>query len=150
MNLDDTTKVTDFRIWDTSGEERFRAIMPMYYRDARAAILVYDITKAETFDNVKFWVRELKNNAPDDILIVLVGNKFDLDLNRIVKQSIASKYAEDNGLIYLETSAKSAYNVDEIFFTIAHRLPKAQEKRLNGSTVNLNQEETNTYQKKCC
>lgn len=50
--------------------------MPMYYRDARAAILVYDITKAETFDNMKFWVRELKTNAPDDILIVLVGNKF--------------------------------------------------------------------------
>ena len=74
----------------------------------------------------------------------------DLDLNRIVKQSIATKYAEDNGLIYLETSAKSAYNVDEIFFTIAHRLPKAQEKKLNGSTVNLNQEETNIYLKKCC
>ena len=74
----------------------------------------------------------------------------DLNLNRIVKQSIASKYAEDNGLIYLETSAKSAYNVEEIFFTIAHTIPKAQEKNLNGPTVKLNQEETNTSLKKCC
>ena len=124
--------------------------MPMYYRDARAAILVYDITQAQTFDSVKFWVRELKNNAPDDILIVLVGNKIDLNLNRKIKLSVASKYAEDNGLIYLETSAKSAYNVEEIFSTIARILPRAHEKKLNGSTLNLNPEEKNTQSCNFC
>ena len=99
----------------------------MYYRGAQAAIVVYDITNADTFARAKSWVRELQKQARADIVIALAGNKSDLGSRRTVEYEEANAYAEENGLLFLETSAKNANNVNEIFLAIARRLPRDSE-----------------------
>jgi small GTP-binding protein len=120
--LDDTT--VKFEIWDTAGQERYHSLAPMYYRGAQAAIVVYDITNADTFSRAKSWVRELQRQARSDIVIALAGNKSDLGSRRTVEYEEANAYAEENGLLFLETSAKNANNVNEIFLAIARKLPR--------------------------
>ncbi len=123
--LDDTT--VKFEIWDTAGQERYHSLAPMYYRGAQAAIVVYDITNGDTFARAKNWVRELQRQARPDIVIALAGNKSDLGQKRLVEYEEANAYAEENGLLFMETSAKNANNVNEIFLAIARKLPRDQD-----------------------
>ncbi|XP_069081843.1 ras-related protein Rab-5B-like [Pleurodeles waltl] len=120
--LDDTT--VKFEIWDTAGQERYHSLAPMYYRGAQAAIVVFDITKPETFDRAKAWVKELQRQASPNIVIALAGNKIDLAEKRMVEFEDAQTYAEDTGLLFMETSAKTAMNVNELFLAIAQKMPK--------------------------
>jgi len=120
--LDDTT--VKFEIWDTAGQERYHSLAPMYYRGAQAAIVVYDVTNTDSLERAKAWVKELQRQASPNIVIALAGNKADLTTQRIVEYEEASNYAEENGLLFLETSAKTALNVNEIFLAIAKKLPK--------------------------
>jgi len=120
--LDATT--VKFEIWDTAGQERYHSLAPMYYRGAQAAIVVYDITNADTFTRAKSWVGELHRQARPDIVIALAGNKSDLGSRRTVEYEEANAYAEEKGLLFLETSAKNANNVNEIFLAIARKLPR--------------------------
>ncbi len=99
----------------------------MYYRGAQAAIVVYDITNADTFSRAKVWVKELQRQAAPNIVIALAGNKADLAAKRQVEVVDAQTYAEENGLIFMETSAKTAINVNDIFMAIAKKLPKNQD-----------------------
>ncbi|KAG1350257.1 hypothetical protein G6F62_003332 [Rhizopus arrhizus] len=124
-----------FEIWDTAGQERFHSLAPMYYRNSQAAIVVYDITKAATLDKAKSWVKELQRQASTDIVIALVGNKLDLvegedgepledeEHEREVSKEDAQAYADEAGLLFFETSAKSAQNVDNVFSSIAQKIP---------------------------
>jgi small GTP-binding protein len=123
--LDDTT--VKFEIWDTAGQERYHSLAPMYYRGAQAAIVVYDITNADTFNRAKTWIGELHRQARPDIVIALAGNKSDLGSRRTVEYEEANAYAEEKGLLFLETSAKNANNVNEIFLAIARKLPRDQD-----------------------
>jgi Ras-related protein Rab-5C len=123
--LDDTT--VKFEIWDTAGQERYHSLAPMYYRGAQAAIVVYDITNGDTFTRAKNWVKELQRQARPDIVIALAGNKSDLGQKRLVEYEEANAYAEENGLLFMETSAKNANNVNEIFLAIARKLPRDAE-----------------------
>ncbi|RXN12832.1 potassium voltage-gated channel subfamily H member 4-like protein [Labeo rohita] len=120
--LDDTT--VKFEIWDTAGQERYHSLAPMYYRGAQAAIVVYDITNTDTFTRAKNWVKELQRQASPNIVIALAGNKADLANKRAVDFQEAQAYADDNSLLFMETSAKTAMNVNEIFMAIAKKLPK--------------------------
>ena len=103
------------QIWDTAGQERYRAITSAYYRGAVGALLVYDITKAQTFENVERWLKELRDHADANIVISLVGNKADLRHLRAVGAEDAAAFCEREGLSFVETSALEATNVDEAF-----------------------------------
>ena len=114
-----------FQIWDTAGQERYHSLAPMYYRDANAAIVVYDITNKESFAKAQYWVNKLMQNeklGSGKIEICLVGNKSDLDGYRRVKFEEAKIYSEQNDLLFMETSAKTGSNIEELFIAIAKKL----------------------------
>ncbi len=114
---------TDTTPQDTAGQERYASLAPLYYRGASAAAIVYDITSKESFAKAKYWVKELQKNASQDIVIVLVGNKSDMESDRDVSAEEARAYAEENAMQYIEASAKTSHNVNEVFESIAARLP---------------------------
>jgi small GTP-binding protein len=120
MTLDE--KIVKAQIWDTAGQERFRAITSAYYKGALGALLCYDITKAATFENVQKWLLELRDNAtgPDqeDIVVMLVGNKSDLEDQRQVTVSDAEEFAQKQRLLFIETSAKDSTNVAQAFTSV--------------------------------
>ncbi|KAK1320858.1 Ras-related protein Rab2BV [Acorus calamus] len=111
-------KTVKAQIWDTAGQERYRAITSAYYRGAVGALLVYDITKRQTFDNVQRWLRELRDHADSNIVIMMAGNKSDLHHLRAVAEDDAQSLAEKEGLSFLETSALEAVNIEKAFQTI--------------------------------
>lgn len=108
-------KTIKAQIWDTAGQERYRAITSAYYRGAVGALLVYDISKHITFDNVERWLKELRDHADSNIVIMLVGNKSDLRHLRAVSTEEAMAYAESNGIAFIETSALDSSGVDTAF-----------------------------------
>ena len=135
-------KTVKAQIWDTAGQERFHSLAPMYYRNAQASAVVYDVTKASSFEKAKNWVKELQRQASPNIVIALVGNKVDLvsdatssaDTNetddetppkveREVPFSEAQQYADEAGLLFFETSAKTGEGVLETFTEIAKHVP---------------------------
>jgi small GTP-binding protein len=118
-------KVT-FKIWDTAGQEKFHSLVPMYYRGAGAAILVFDITRPQTLLSLQRWVDELKTNGPPDIILALCGNKADLAGDRRISKEDAAEYAEDIGAFYMEVSAREATNVPELFQDVAKRFTTLQ------------------------
>lgn len=111
-------KTIKAQIWDTAGQERYRAITSAYYRGAVGALLVYDIAKHLTYENVERWLRELRDHADQNIVIMLVGNKSDLRHLRAVPTDEAKAFAERNGLSFIETSALDSTNVDSAFQNI--------------------------------
>ncbi|KAI8326717.1 GTP-binding protein [Choanephora cucurbitarum] len=119
------------QIWDTSGQERYRAITGAYYRGAVGALVVYDITRRNSFQNVSHWLKELRDHADQNIVIMLVGNKVDLsETSRAVTTEEGAELAEKDGYLFMETSALDATNVDnafeKVFTTIFENLPKTQ------------------------
>jgi len=145
--LNDTT--VKFEIWDTAGQERYRSLAPMYYRGAQAAIVVYDITNVETFEKAKEWIKELQRQASPSIIIALAGNKADLSSKRKVEVGDAQAYADDNGILFMETSAKTAANVNEIFVAIAKKLPKQAPEKVIGIPMD-NKDFSKEKKGKCC
>mmetsp|Transcript_21180 Transcript_21180/g.22980 ORF Transcript_21180/g.22980 Transcript_21180/m.22980 type:complete len:201 (-) Transcript_21180:105-707(-) len=109
-------------IWDTAGQERFHALGPIYYRDASGALLVYDITDAESFNKVKNWVKELRKIVGTEIVIVIAGNKIDLEKNRNVNEQEAIQYADSVGATHFHTSAKLNKGLDEVFQSLASKM----------------------------
>ncbi|PON85130.1 Small GTP-binding domain containing protein [Trema orientale] len=156
-------KTVKAQIWDTAGQERYRAITSAYYRGAVGALLVYDITKRQTFDNVQRWLRELRDHADSNIVIMMAGNKSDLNHLRAVSDDDGRSLAEREGLSFLETSALEATNIEKAFQTILteiyHIISKkalaAQEAATNtalpgqGTTINVNDGPGNA-KKGCC
>jgi len=110
------------QIWDTAGQESFRSITRSYYRGAAGALLVYDITRRETFNHLTRWLEEARQNANSSMVIMLIGNKSDLDHRRQVSKEEGERFAAEHGLIFLETSAKTAANVEEAFIHTAQKI----------------------------
>jgi len=114
-------------LWDTAGQERFHAIAQIYYRDANAALLVYDITDQNSFVRVQNWVRELKKVLGDDVLLFLIGNKMDLDRNRAVNEQEALDYANSVGAKHFGTSAKLDKGINELFMELSKQIVEMDE-----------------------
>ena len=105
-------KVIKIQIWDTAGQEQFQAITRTYYRGAIGALLVYDITRRETFTHVRKLLQEVRVNSSKNITVILIGNKKDLEDRREVRFEEGESFARENGIMFLETSAKTAFNVN--------------------------------------
>jgi len=151
------TRTIKFEIWDTAGQERFASLAPMYYRNAQSALVVYDLTKPTSLIKAKHWVAELQRQASPGIVIALVGNKLDLTNEttpsntlgedgdgepaegeeadgdaRKISTAEAKSYAEEEGLLFFETSAKLGTNVTEVFTAIANAIPETSLKGARG------------------
>ncbi|XP_021912652.1 ras-related protein RABA4c, partial [Carica papaya] len=111
-------KTVKAQIWDTAGQERYRAVTSAYYRGAVGAMLVYDITKRQSFDHIARWLEELRGHADKNIVIMLIGNKSDLGTLRAVPTEDAKEFAQRESLFFMETSALDATNVEPAFLTI--------------------------------
>ncbi|MQL90537.1 hypothetical protein Taro_023132 [Colocasia esculenta] len=111
-------KTVKAQIWDTAGQERYRAVTSAYYRGAVGAMLVYDMTKRQSFDHVARWLEELRGHADKNIVIMLIGNKSDLGTLRNVPTEDAKEFAERENLFFMETSALDSTNVEPAFLTV--------------------------------
>jgi Ras-related protein Rab-4B len=103
------------QIWDTAGQERFRSVTKSYYRGAAGALLVYDVSNRDTFDSLPRWLADVRRLATEHIVIVLVGNKSDLEEERKVSYKEGHNFAIKNNIMFLETSAKTGFNINESF-----------------------------------
>ncbi|KAL1898979.1 GTPase Ryh1 [Ceratocystis pirilliformis] len=121
MYLEDRT--VRLQLWDTAGQERFRSLIPSYIRDSSVAVVVYDVTNAKSFQNTKKWIDDVRAERGNDVIIVLVGNKTDLNDKREVTTQQGEDEAKKNNLMFMETSAKVGHNVKTLFKRIAQALP---------------------------
>ena len=115
-------KAIKLQIWDTAGQESFRSITRSYYRGSIGALLVYDITKRSSFENLQKWLEEMKENAYSKMSIILVGNKCDLEDERQVSTEEGQAFADKHGLLFFETSAKTAANVEKAFLSVTQTI----------------------------
>lgn len=134
-----------FEIWDTAGQERYYSLIPMYYRGAQVALIVYDVTSEDSFASAKKWVEDLKIEKPQNFLKVLVANKMDLVGETVVKSEQGREYAESENLLFFETSAKTGENITSMFNQIAEVLPK--ESSQNTAKQCLRRKQKNFF---CC
>ena len=156
-------KVIKLQIWDTAGQERYKSITSAYYKGSRGAFVVYDITRKTTYDNIDKWIGELKTNGSEDVLIMLVGNKSDLEDKREVITEEVEKKAQEQKLAFCETSALNGKNVEYAFENLINEILKKVEKdKINEAkqlseskaitleTDDKNQNEKNSKKKKKC
>eukprot|EP00274_Cyanoptyche_gloeocystis_P007811 CAMPEP_0196653952 /NCGR_PEP_ID=MMETSP1086-20130531/3626_1 /TAXON_ID=77921 /ORGANISM="Cyanoptyche gloeocystis , Strain SAG4.97" /LENGTH=215 /DNA_ID=CAMNT_0041985419 /DNA_START=92 /DNA_END=739 /DNA_ORIENTATION=- len=120
-------KTVKLQIWDTAGQERFRIISNTYYRLAQGIVVSYDTTNKESFDNVKTWLKRIDKHSRGDVNKILVGTKCDLTNARQVDYNVAKEFADSLKIPFIETSAKTAYHVDETFVTLAQAIKKRME-----------------------
>jgi small GTP-binding protein len=121
------------QIWDTAGQERFRSVSTAYFRDAVGAVLVYDITKEESFEDLSTWMTDLQQLCHPNAFILLVGNKCDLDLERKVGTQQGKDFADQYQLEYIETSAKSGHNIEATFTRLAYQVAS----RVEAGTIDV-------------
>jgi len=115
-------KQIKLQIWDTAGQEAFRSITRSYYRGAAGALLVYDITRRDTFNHLTTWLEDARQHSNSNMVIMLIGNKSDLESRREVKKEEGEAFAREHGLVFMETSAKTAANVEEAFINTAREI----------------------------
>ena len=137
-------KTIKFEIWDTAGQERYRTLAPLYYRGAKFAVVVYDITSISSFTGAIKWVDEIKINCGDNCNIILVGNKSDLEEKREVDTKDVEDFIKNKNLSFIEASAKSGDNISNIFITLAK---KVKEDNLVNDSIIINKK---TVKKNIC
>ena len=113
-----------FNVWDTAGQESFKSITRGYYRSAAVGLIVYDITSRDSFENIGAWIKECKQHGNKEMTLVLVGNKLDLENDREVTYEEAEQYANENNMLFFETSAKTSNHVADLFVQSANKVNK--------------------------
>ena len=118
----DGSKILRFEIWDTAGQEKYRSLTTMFYKDANAAVMVYDVTRAESFEELKnYWAKQIKENSPENIILVIAANKSDLIEQEQVDEGEARNFAKELSAIFISTSAKSSEGINSLFEEIAKK-----------------------------
>ena len=159
----DNGKILKFEIWDTAGQERYRALTKMFYKDANAAVMVYDITRKESFEELKtYWSEQIKESSPNEIILVVAANKSDLIEEESVDEGEAREFAKQCGAIYTSTSAKNTSGINNLFEEIAKKYTGAntitikndeeeqQPETQKKDTLKLTNEKKKDKKKKCC
>lgn len=142
MYLEDRT--VRLQLWDTAGQERFRSLIPSYIRDSSVAVVVYDISSQKTFAQTRKWIDDVRGERGNDVIIVLVGNKTDLNDKREVTTQQGEEEAKRVGAMFVETSAKVGHNVKNLFRRIAQALP-GMEGEGEANQAQANSESTYIY-----
>jgi Ras-related protein Rab-11A len=160
----DNNRTLKLEIWDTAGQERYRSLTTMFYKDANAAVLVYDITRKDSFEQLKeYWTKQVKENSPSDTILAICGNKSDLVEKEDVNEGTARQFAQSLGAIFVSTSAKSIEQVNNLFIQLVKLYTKCNEVKfieeedstpykLRKDTVKITKENTVKKSKKkgCC
>ncbi|XP_024982746.1 ras-related protein RABA1c [Cynara cardunculus var. scolymus] len=136
LNVD--SKVIKAQIWDTAGQERYRAITSAYYRGAVGALLVFDVTRHATFENVERWLKELRDHTDPNIVVMLIGNKSDLRHLVAVSTDDGKSFAERESLYFMETSALDATNVESAFAEVLTQIYRIVSKKAMDAAEDLN------------
>ena len=144
----DSGQVIKVQLWDTAGQDRYRTIAKNYYKGSHGILLLYDVTKTSSFENIREWIKDIREEVYEKAIIFLIGNKIDIKDQIKIKTEEAQKLAEEFNIPFFEASAKSGENVDEIF--------KALYKKISEVYVDIQQEggtklsKKNKKSKKCC
>ena len=163
----DGGKVLKFEIWDTAGQEKYRSLTTMFYKDANAAVMVYDVTRADSFEEIKnYWSNQIKDNSPENIILAIAANKSDLIEQETVDEGEARNFAKELNAIFVTTSAKSSEGINSLFEEIAKKYsgatnitikeeedaeePQAQEQKNNGAIKIENPGNKKPKKKGCC
>ena len=165
-NLTLDGKIFRIQIWDTAGQENFRSITRAYYKNSVCAIVTYDITNRNSFENVQDWIDEVKSQTPKEILLVLVGNKIDLENERVVSFDEGKKLSENNDMLFFETSAKNGNGINDVFLNSCREIYQNIEKgfydlnneacgikkgeQIDNGNINLEKDDENSNKKKKC
>ena len=145
-------KNVKLQIWDTAGQDRFRAITKNYYKGANGIILIYDVTNPKTFDNVKSWISQIREEASQNVVIYIAGNKIDMEEDRKIKKEDGQKLADEYGFPFVETSAKDGININETFEDLVEKIDNVYSKLETNNTDSAKRNKLYKGKKKggCC
>lgn len=144
-------KIVKMQIWDTAGQDRFRAITKNYYKGAHGIVLIYDVTNLQSFNNIKNWLSQIKENTTEKVKIVLVGNKIDEEHLRKVSHEEGKKLSEEYNLEFFETSAKNNIRIEDTFNHLTREIYKInKEPNSGGEKLDGQKKENKKLGAKCC
>lgn len=159
IRIDNSTIVT-LNIWDTIGDERFRILTHQFYQDSHGALLIFDITNKETFNKLEIWIKDIIQNTPPDCILMIIGNKYDLNENRKISYDEANILSQRFNISYYEVSAKNGNNIALAFEQLTYRIIDKQREEENNvnrylrkdqrNTIGLEDKNNNNSNKKCC
>ena len=143
-------KKVRLQVWDTAGQERFRNVTKSYFQSSHGLLVVYDITDKESFDKIKFWIENIKNNAPENAKLILVGNKCDLANERKVTIEDGENKARNYNIKFFESSAKDGTNVNELFFYLANEIYQNDKTKEKDNKKTMQLDSKKKEKKGCC
>ena len=143
-------KKVRLQVWDTAGQERFRNVTKSYFQSSQGLLVVYDITDKESFDKIKFWIENIKNNAPENAKLILVGNKCDLANERKVTIEDGENKARNYNIKFFESSAKDGTNVNELFFYLANEIYQNDKTKEKDNKKTMQLDSKKKEKKGCC